>query len=156
MAKAKCPSENLLIVELHSSSLFALMMKRSRSITTELAWVSRRSSSLVVTLFWAYVASLLPNLKHQDAHHGGDHFPGRLELLVALWCLKHTFTLNIAVLRTVWVKLYLRIGCGYTGYCIARNCRIKFHESVQNLLQLKVCDFVQISLIQCSEKILWI
>ena len=85
MAKAKCPSENLLIVELHSSSLFALMMKRSRSITTELAWVSRRSSSLVVTLFWAYVASLLPNLKHQDAHQGGDHFPGRLELLVALY-----------------------------------------------------------------------
>ena len=66
---------------------------------------------------------------------------------------KAYFTLNIAVLRTVWVKLYLRIGCGYTGYCIAGNCRIKFHESVQNLLQLKVCDFVQISLIQCSEKL---
>ena len=44
MAKAKCPSESLVMVELHNSSSFALMGKRSCSFTKELAWVSRRSS----------------------------------------------------------------------------------------------------------------
>ena len=60
IAKAKCPFGSLVAVELHSSSSCALMVKRSRSLTKELTWINRCSSSLIATLLRASMASLLP------------------------------------------------------------------------------------------------
>ena len=48
------------MVELHSSSSFSLIAKRSRFFAKELAWVVRLSSSIFAILLQASAASLLP------------------------------------------------------------------------------------------------
>ena len=47
-------------MELHSSSSFSLMAKRSRFFAKELTWVVRLSSSILAILLRASAASLLP------------------------------------------------------------------------------------------------
>ena len=60
IAKAKWFSGSLAIVELHSSSSFSLIAKRSCSFAKELAWVVKISSSVLAILLWASAPSFLP------------------------------------------------------------------------------------------------